>query len=68
MQSCEPSAMGESTVVYKPLLDTIVVKDSQGDGCFPNSTSTNKSDRSKAIIQQGDYANLRLRLREVRDH
>jgi len=36
-------ATDESTVVAKPLLDAIVVKDRQGNGSFPDPPSTDES-------------------------
>ena len=34
-------AMDESAAVTKPFLDAIVAKDSEGDGCFPDSCCAN---------------------------
>ena len=47
-------ATDEPTVVAKPVLDSIVVENGQGDGRFSNSASTNKSDRNK-VLSQIDY-------------
>ena len=72
-------------MIVKPFLDAIVVEDSQGDKCFPDSTWTDESDQGKvfgkandppdqlvasetgpsgvreAILQEGCYADVRLR-------
>jgi len=45
MGSGELVATNEPTVIAKPFLDAIVVKDSQGDGCFPVSTCVGGSNR-----------------------
>ena len=42
-------AADESTVVAKPLLDPVVVENGQGDGCLPNSSGTNESDRNEVL-------------------
>jgi len=44
VRSGELVASDESTVIAKPFLDVIVVKDSQSDRCFPDSTWTDESD------------------------
>ena len=31
-------------VIAKPVLDAIVVENSEGDGCFPNAPCTDESD------------------------
>ena len=40
-------ATDEPTIVSKPLLDAIVVEDSQGDRCFPDPPWSDESDRSE---------------------
>ena len=47
----------EPTVFTKSLLDVTVVKDSQSNGCLPNSSSTNKSDWCKAVDKMNDLLN-----------
>ena len=47
-------ATDEPTVVSKPFLDAIVVKDSQGDGCFPNPPCTDESDRCEVFSEAND--------------
>ena len=47
-------ATDEPTVVSKPLLDAIVVEDSQGDRCFSNPPWTNESDRSEIFCKAND--------------
>ena len=47
-------ATDEPTVIAKSLLDTIVVKNSQGDGGLPNPASANESDRNK-VLSEIDY-------------
>ena len=44
----------ESTVVAKPLLDPVVMENGQGNGCLPDSSSTNESDRNE-ILSEIDY-------------
>ena len=31
-------------VIAKPVLDTVVVENSEGDGCFPDAPCTNESE------------------------
>jgi len=47
----------ESTIVTKPLLDAVVVQDSQGDGCLADPAGTNESDRSKVLCETDDLLN-----------
>ena len=47
-------ATDEPTVIAKPLLDLIVVKNSQGDRGLANSSSTNESGRNK-VLSEIDY-------------
>ena len=44
----------ETTVIAKPLLDPIVVKNGQGDGGLANSSGTNESDWDK-VLGEIDY-------------
>ena len=46
--------LNEPTVVAKPLLDAMVMKNSQWDGCLANSTSTDESDRSQVFGKTDD--------------
>ena len=47
----------KSTVVAKPVLDPIVVEDSEGNGCFPDSPCTDESDGFKVFSESGDFLN-----------
>ena len=47
-------ATDEPTVMAKPLLDPIVVKNGQGDRRLPDSTSTNEGDWDK-VLSETDY-------------
>ena len=47
-------ATNEPTVMTKPLLDPIVLKNGQGDGGLANSASTNEGDWSK-VLSKIDY-------------
>ena len=42
-------ATDESTVVAKPLLDPVVVENGQGNGCLPDSSGTDESDRNEVL-------------------
>ena len=42
-------ATDESAVMAESLLDPVIMKNSQGDGRFANSTRADESDRSKAL-------------------
>ena len=44
----------KSAVVAKPVLDPIVVEDSEGDGCLPDATRTDESDRFEVFSKSGD--------------
>ena len=44
----------EPAVISEPFLDSIVVEDGQGDGCFPNPSWTDESDRSKVFCEAND--------------
>jgi hypothetical protein len=43
-RSWELVATDESTVIAKPGLDAIVVKDGESDGCFPDPPCANEGD------------------------
>ena len=47
-------ATDKSTVVAKPLLDPVVVENGQGNGCLPDSSGTDESDRNE-ILSEIDY-------------
>ena len=47
-------ASDEPTIFAKPLLDAIVVKDGQSDGCLADSTCTNESDWSEVFRKPDD--------------
>ena len=47
-------ATDEPAVVSKPLLDSIVVEDGQGDGCFPDPPWTDKSGWSEIFGEAND--------------
>ena len=47
-------AADEATVIAKPPLDPIVVKNGQGDGCLADSTSTNEGDWDHEILGKID--------------
>ena len=47
-------ATDEPAVVPKPFLDTIMVEDSQGDRCFPDSPYTEESDRREGFGETND--------------
>ena len=47
-------ATDKPAVVPELFLDTIVVEDSQGDGCFPDSPRTNESDRCEGFSEIND--------------
>jgi hypothetical protein len=44
-------AADEPAVVAKPLLDSIVVENGQGDGGFPDPASADESDWAKAFSE-----------------
>jgi len=54
MRSGELVATDESAMITKPFPDAIVMEDSQGDGCFPDSTCTNESDRCTVFSESND--------------
>jgi len=54
MRSEKLVATDESTMIVKPFLDAIVVEDSQGDKCFPDSTWTDESDQGKVFGKAND--------------
>ena len=47
-------ATDKPTVFSEPFLDTIMVKNSQSDGCFSNTPCTNKSDWSELFCEIDD--------------
>ena len=47
-------ATNESTVIAEPFLDTVVVKDSEGDGCFPDAPCANKGSRFEIFDMTND--------------
>ena len=47
-------AADKSTIATKPLLDAIVVEGAQSDGCLPDPTYTNESDRCEAVYEAND--------------
>ena len=56
-RSWELIAMNEPAVIAKPALDPIVVEDSEGNGCFPDSPCTDESDGFKVFSESGDFLN-----------
>ena len=44
----------EPTIVAKPLLDALVVKNSQSDGCLANSAGTSESDWCQVFGETDD--------------
>jgi hypothetical protein len=44
----------EATIVTESLLDPIVMEDCESDGCLPDSTGTNESDRREVFRQTDD--------------
>ena len=53
-RSWELIAADESAVITKPFLDTIVVKDLECDGCFPDPPCTDQSDRFQVFRKLND--------------
>ena len=51
MRSWELIAPDKSAIVAKPLLDPIVVEDSEGDGCLPNASCADKSNGLKVFSE-----------------
>jgi hypothetical protein len=47
----------EPTVFAKSLLYVVVVKNGQSDGCLPNSTCANESDRYETVRKLNDFFN-----------
>ena len=47
-------ASNEPAILAEPLLDAIVMEDSQGDGRLADSTGTNQSDRSEVFDETKD--------------
>ena len=54
MRGGELVATDEPAVIPKPFLDAIVVKDGQGDGCFPDPPCTEESD-SREVFSETNY-------------
>ena len=54
LRRLELVAADEPPVVAKPLLNAIVVEDSQCDRCFANPTRTNKGDRIETFGEAND--------------
>ena len=44
----------EPTIVAKLLLDAMVMKNGQSDGCLADSTGTNESDRGEILCETND--------------
>ena len=47
----------KSTIVSEPLLDAIVVKDGQSDGCLPNPSWTDESEWCEVLGELDDLLN-----------
>ena len=47
-------AADESTVITKPLFDAVVVEDSQGDRCLPDSAGADESEWGEALHKASD--------------
>jgi hypothetical protein len=58
-------AADESAVVPKPLLDPVVVKNSQGDGSLPDSASANESNRGEVLGEIDDLLDNSSRPKKV---
>ena len=50
-------AADKPPVILEPFLDPIVVKDTQGNGCFPDSTCTDESDWDEVLDETDDLLN-----------
>ena len=50
-------ATDEPAVVAKPLLDSIVVEDGQGDRSFPDPAGADESDWTKVFSEMDDLLN-----------
>jgi hypothetical protein len=44
----------EPTILAEPLLDAMVMKDGQGDGCLPDPASADESDWSQVFHETDD--------------
>ena len=53
-RSRELSATDESTIIAKPFLDAIVMKDSHYNGCLVDPSSTNESDGFQVFCETND--------------
>ena len=54
LRSWELIATDEPPMIAKPLLDTIVVENGEGDGCLADSTCTNESHRVQVFGKIND--------------
>ena len=54
MRRGESVAIDESAVLAEPFLDSIVVEDSESDGCLPDPTCADESDRRAALSEAND--------------
>jgi hypothetical protein len=54
MRGGELITSDESALFAKPLLDPIVVENSQSDGCLANPSDTNESNRNE-VLGEIDY-------------
>ena len=50
-------ATNEPAIVSKPLLDAIVVEDSEGDGCLPDPSWADESEWSEVLSEVDDLLN-----------
>ena len=50
-------AADKSTVVAKPVLNPIVMEDSEGNGCLPNASCANESNGLEVFSESGDLLN-----------
>ena len=55
----------EPTVIAKLLLDTIVMEDSQRDGCLANPACTNQSDGPHAFCKTNDLLDKLIASKKV---
>ena len=50
-------ATNEPAVIAKPVLDPIMVEDSEGNGCLPNPPCADESDGFKVFSESNDLLN-----------
>ena len=50
-------ASDESSILAKSFFDPVVVEDGEGNGCLPDPTCADKSDRFKAFNESDDLFN-----------